>query len=1054
MNKKIIRCISLIMLVLLSFFAVVLPLSAAASEDYNFTIPADELAASFTPSDILSAYLSAKGESIDRLEEEFVDRFSALSVSVSNTVPTDKISISYDASVEALYVKCESFSYSTDCGTVAFLAREVTLGGTLTAVPENGCAAFLGISEEDSRKEVSVEYSLEVSIRPEDINELISLYYETALYTKQSLEYDALLLEYNDYLHERRLYEDAEAKYQKYLDELDAYEKTLYLYENYSEAVLKYENDYKRYLEYCAELRLYEDAYREYLSGKQTALLIERQLLALDIIKTPMTDGRDVYNTIFGPTVDSVLENKSLITSSAVGVDEAVVDLAAVTTANVRAHLKSYFKLKTIEEKYQYYTVNYDSLCRDFRGLTSALAKLYSNKRVRGILIAEGKNRKYVILLAQLSLVSSLLIDGEIYDLDGNAAFGPEWIIDGESRDAVLENKAYAYDTDNAEPVPGGLPPYMTEPQKPLEVAEPILPPRPQMPAKPKEVAPSGEPPRPRPEPTVPTASERISEIYSALSREHRQELSSTFENGEISSRDMQSEPFVFTLQAFVKDSIDTPRVKLRFYDTDRKTLIYECEIAEGTSALFLGTLPTKSPDANFDKYSFSHWENAEGERASLSDVSQGADLYPCFSGRPKLYTIGWDFGDKTVYSEEAAGSIPTPPQELPRKENDEYFAYSFIGWDRPLSAVDSSVTYTAIFDKEYIVPTSEGGGSVTTEGGNTSLGLYGFTDSEYDIEALIFSIAGKTSLTVALTDANLFFSYSEVIKLKEAGIKYISASVLKRGNASYLYRVELLDKDGAATEQKINISVTLPAPAGEGIGSILYTESEAGREYVSYTKDGNKISFELQNGLSYNFKEEYRIYASKSELAEARPSLTVACPGDRVYAGYFLRPGVSLAGISLTTAEGESIELSRDGYFIMPNSDIRFTVNAVYRVYTVSFSVGGRVIHTERLKYGEMPKAPLPARGNDELYSYRFIGWNMPLTFADSDITYEALFEKTPIPPLLNDGLVVQPRVMRLLIIVIACVSVILLLALALVVFLLVRRAKRRRKGRENPGA
>ena len=175
-------------------------------------------------------------------------------------------------------------------------------------------------------------------------------------------------------------------------------------------------------------------SYQKYLADMET---VEKQLSAVELVKVKMTDGRTLYGAVMGGTVDEVLGNKSLLTGI-LDVDASVVDRAGAATERVRKLMQSYYELEEISDRYNYYVVNYESFVESFRELTVTLDALYRYPRVRGTLIAEEKDKKYIILVAQLALVTNALTDAPVKDINGNASYGENWKIESKTIRQIL----------------------------------------------------------------------------------------------------------------------------------------------------------------------------------------------------------------------------------------------------------------------------------------------------------------------------------------------------------------------------------------------------------------------------------------------------------------------------------------------------------------------------------------------------------------------------------------------------------------------------------------
>ncbi len=131
---------------------------------------------------------------------------------------------------------------------------------------------------------------------------------------------------------------------------------------------------------------------------------------------------------------------------------------------------------------------------------------------------------------------------------------------------------------------------------------------------------------------------------------------------------------------------------------------------------LYTPTPPTKAADAQYT-YTFDHWVNRETNEAitSASKVTGNTDLDPVFKQELRMYTITWKNDDGTILETDekvAYGTVPTYDGETPAKAEETRYTYSFIGWDKDVTAVSGDVTYTAQFEK-----TGKNGLSVEDDG-------------------------------------------------------------------------------------------------------------------------------------------------------------------------------------------------------------------------------------------------------------------------------------------------------------------------------------------------
>ena len=167
-------------------------------------------------------------------------------------------------------------------------------------------------------------------------------------------------------------------------------------------------------------------------------------------------------------------------------------------------------------------------------------------------------------------------------------------------------------------------------------------------------------------------------------------------------------------------------RADLRFYrvtwyEADGSIRGNDPRVAYGANIwdmteLYTPTPPTKAADAQYT-YTFDHWVNRETNEAitSASKVTGDTDLDPVFKQELRMYTITWKNDDGTILETDEKveyGTVPTYDGETPAKAEETRYTYSFIGWDKDVTAVSGDVTYTAQFEK-----TGKNGLSVEDDG-------------------------------------------------------------------------------------------------------------------------------------------------------------------------------------------------------------------------------------------------------------------------------------------------------------------------------------------------
>ena len=1044
------RIVASFLLVFAVASALLLSVGAEAGEGYDFSHSGSPENTVMQSDEILEAYL---GVEISEHEREFLRKFADIELVYSSVISTDKVKTEYNAEREELTVTASPYEYTSGGRSLIWNAVSVEHLGVTYPYTSGQELVINSVAAPEQDARIKVKYSAEAKITEDDLNILVNLMYETAEYLVKYENYEAELVLYQEYLHSKRLYDDALLKYNAYLSDKADYEAQLYAYDNFEKAFSEYNLAYAKYLEYLASLEAMSEeieVYESYLSKLNT---VKAHLKIIDTLKTPMVDGRSVYAAVMGSTVDSVVENKSVFTSSPFNADPKVIDMAAEATDGLRTLMEEYFSKKTEEEKYNYYIINYSSFCSNLYELTAALDELYKNDRIRAVLDYEGKEKKYLILVAQLALLTDCIIDGDVKDLVGNVAYNDNWKIGNKTIKSILENKTYLTDTDSAAPLSDGFPQAVAMPELPKEVTEPVRPVRPQKPIPPAEVQNPGAIPTEVGEPAEPIASDKVKLIVPQLSNDEIVLLIKQYKELSVTKRQKAVQPFVLCLEAKVIRSLNPTDLKVSFYQalplTD-ENLLCSVTVEKGTPAVFEGSIPEKQSNSEFD-YVFSGWQTAEGGSVSLLCVENELRLIPVFSSVRRSYDITWRVGDREYVSSVEYGEIPTWPGECPLVLADAGdYMYVFTGWNITPYAVEGEATYEAEFDKQYILPLANGGASLTDDGSVITASTGAAENKIFEIGALIDRAAGNRAINLKTIHGEVCFSYSEVLRLKEAGVETITLNVLNRGNVSYNYGFTLQDRHYRRTGDGIKAQVKLPCSIAPNDAMVLYAVKDGQREYKGFILENGSIGFTASAAEAYTLALEYVLSAHSTELVDIRLSKEIAAPGDTVSIVLNLGKGVIVDRIIVTSDSGEQLSLIGGKSFIMPASDV--DVAAVVRLgyYTVTFTSDGKTVSTQRVQYGGMPTVPSdPEKHSDKKYSYEFIGWSPKLSEVNGDTVYSAVYKKTLLPTKeIPNGLIVSEKVKKLLIAAIAFLSAIAL-ALVCAIVLIVRRITRKRKNK-----
>ena len=1045
---KSIICALFILVLSFSLFATVI---MATAEDYSY--PGATAKTEIFADEFLEDYVNITD--LSPAEREYLQRHSGFLISYNSHIPTSCVDTEYDGANASLTVTAREYKYTAKNGVeVVWVPVSVTVGEETLPLSAPDYTVTLTAIEQGKAK---IKYRAEFVISESEINRLINLAYFDAprldteienyrAETEKYNEYLADLTLYNEYLAKKKIYDAELSEYNAYLAEYAEYEADLVRYAEYEKAKEEYYKNYALYLEYKAYAEKHQseiDAYKNYTEGISK---VKNQLAIIEATKTSLTPlKRTVYSAIMGDTVTSVIENKDAIANSIVGADGKVIDRAGVATENLRALFNGYFECTDEVDKYNYYITNYEAFRDNFAELLKTLDKLYMYPRVRGILIAEEKAEKYVILVAQLYYITTALSDTPVLNYDQTACFDSDYIIgkgysDAKSPKSAIYNEDYITDTDSAAPLASGYPTPVDKPEY-TEMAEPIMPGVVSLPIPPTAVTPPSNAPTPAIMPESVSNPGRAPEITPEA-----EEIIRAYKAEELSLRAEYTGDIVLAPEIAVERSIQNAEYVTATYrggsPDNPGNLLYEITVERGTYADYLGEIPEK-PETSEYYYEFSHWINSSVERIDLTEVSEDVTLYPSFTAIEKEYTSSWII-DGITYHEE-----PTQPTKSPEGNK----CYAFSGWAESVDTAGLHITYTAVFDEEYLVPFDNGRGAEITLVGSEYAAHVG-ASSEVYIGNLLANVATHGSIRlISNTVGEISFSYAETVKLFEAGVKYIKISAHGRtDNYSYGYVLS----DGNKTPINISAKAAVAFRCDVEDREHLYLVNNSASELVRNTYSDGKLSFTAYSGVIYTAKVEYSLKAISTNHVEIILNKTVAEYGEKIDITLTVSNGIRIDNVYFVGRDGVKHEIT-DNTFAMPRDDVSVFVDYTVEEYTVIFESEGKTIVIYKCLYGETVTPPkAPNKASDGKYTYTFFGWSSPVVPVTESVTYSAIFTHTPIETETDDGLKISEGVLKKLVTVgiIAAVFVVVLIGVSVTVIILVIRRKRAKNPKKNPKA
>ena len=121
--------------------------------------------------------------------------------------------------------------------------------------------------------------------------------------------------------------------------------------------------------------------------------------------------------------------------------------------------------------------------------------------------------------------------------------------------------------------------------------------------------------------------------------------------------------------------------------------VLKEDDVNYGTLPAAPTETPTKEADAQYT-YAFKGWDK------KIVEVTGEATYNAEFDSTLRSYKITFKNGEQVLKEETVNyGTLPTPPADMPTKEADAQYTYTFKGWDKTVENVTGEATYNAEFD-------------------------------------------------------------------------------------------------------------------------------------------------------------------------------------------------------------------------------------------------------------------------------------------------------------------------------------------------------------------
>ena len=424
----------------------------------------------------------------------------------------------------------------------------------------------------------------------------------------------------------------------------------------------------------------------------------------------------------------------------------------------------------------------------------------------------------------------------------------------------------------------------------------------------------------------------------------------------------------------------------------DGTTLETDNNVEFGMIPTYDGANPARESNEQYT-FTFSNWS------PSVMSVTDNATYIAVFSQTVNRYTVTWkNYDGSTLLTEMDVeyGVVPTYTGEVPLREANVQYTYSFSNWSPSVAAVHGNTTYTAVYTstvntysitwKNYDgttievdssvaygdIPTYDGSVPVKAGTPQYSYSFSGWnpTVSTVTGNAVYTAIFDQTvnEYTVTITVNN--GDYGSVSTASVANVPY-GSKISISGNVAIVdgTQVHLTTTQNSAQYTYTFISWSLPDQY-EVVGdtTLKATISRTVNTYTVTWKNHDGSTLEVDNNVEYGSMPAY-----DGEI----PSRDSNVQYSYSFSGW--SPAISAV-----------------------NGNVTYTAvfNSVTNKYAVTWkNYDGTVLEVDQLvEYGLMPSydGAAPSRANTSQYSYTFSGWNPTVCTVSGNTEYIVIYEAT----------------------------------------------------------
>lgn len=398
----------------------------------------------------------------------------------------------------------------------------------------------------------------------------------------------------------------------------------------------------------------------------------------------------------------------------------------------------------------------------------------------------------------------------------------------------------------------------------------------------------------------------------------------------------------------------------------------------------FISHIPREE---QYYRYEFSGWT------PEITPVTSDATYEGWTVCVPKTFQVTWVIknGTESITELWEYNQVPVFAGDL--SYTDEYYIYSHQGWDKNISPVTRSITYTAVYKK---TPLATGGLNISMQviQNDTEVRVLA-TEASIQLEqaARLADEAGKTLTVYWAGKLSISMSPQELKNFIACGCPAINLYTEQKGDAT-VYQFEYAKVIGnTAVLPQVTVQFEhIQEDIRETVFEVQSDNDWLRLDDATYVANG---AFVARCRYAYNMLPE------PNKFCNVTPLYDKAVPGDWISLKLNCVYGYKVVGATVTDADGNEIPLEGLS-FQMPASVVNIVLEVERIVYRVTFLVNGEVWHSAEYFAGDeliLPEEP-PKRIEGE-YAYTFIGWgNVPAIVMgeEEELVFEASFAESKI--------------------------------------------------------